>query len=380
MQFPEAPGCGQNNQKIAVFARTMRSGGVERVTLHLINELVGRGVEVDLVLAECKGAYLEKVDPRVNVVDLQALSLRGYTLRLAAYLKRTRPEALLAQGSECGVSAVLARFIARVPTRVVASCHGTLSRAVANSMDFKVRFLPWLIRLTFPFAEAVVAVSEGVANDLSLSVGLPRDSIRVIYNPSVTDDLLSFHSEPPSHPFWQSGVPVLVAVGRMVLAKNFPGLIQAFAKALERKEMRLVVIGDGPERDRLEEMVEELGIDKYVHFPGFLEPPWGWMMHADLFVLSSSWEGLPTVLIEALALGCRIVSTDCPSGPREILSDGRFGILAPVDDVQGLADAMIIALDNRHQPLVQQSRARDFMVAPSVEAYRSLLLTKVESG
>jgi glycosyltransferase involved in cell wall biosynthesis len=327
-----------------------------------------------LVLAECKGEFLERVDPRVKVVDLKALSLRMYTLRLAGYLKRNRPEVLLAQGSECGVSAVLARLIARVPTRIVTSCHGTLSRAVANTTDFKVRFLPWLMRLTFPFADGVVAVSEGVAGDLSATLGFPRESIRVIYNPSVTDSLLSFHSERPSHPFWQSGVPVLVAVGRMVLAKNFPGLIQAFQKALEKREMRLVVIGDGPERGRLERMVDELGIGEFVHFPGFLEPPWQWMIHSDLFVLSSSWEGLPTVLIEALALGCRIVSTDCPSGPREILSDGRFGQLAPVNDAQALADAMLVALDMPHDPLLQKLRARDFMVTPSAEAYRSLLL------
>lgn len=360
--------------KIAIFTRTLRSGGVERVTVNLANEMVGRGLEVDLVLAECKGAYLELLDPRVRRVDLNALALRNYTRKLARYLKEARPDALLAQSAECGVAAVLARWIARVPTRVVASCHGTLSRAVAHALDFKVRFLPWLMRLTYPHADAIVAVSTGVADDLATSLGFERDRISVVFNPSVTAELMAFRSEPPGHRFWQTGKPVIVAVGRMVLAKNFPCLIDAFAKALEQRDMRLLIVGDGPERGRLEQQVEQLGLGEFVDMPGFIDPPWSLMAHSSVFVLSSSWEGLPTVLIEALALGCRIVSTDCQSGPSEILEQGRLGTLVPIDDPASLADAIISALDKSHDPQVQKERAKDFMPGPSTDAYLSLLV------
>lgn len=359
---------------IAVFVRNLRGGGLERVSLNLANELSRRGIQVDMVLAEADGVFLELLDPKIRVVDLNAPSLKGYTFGLLRYLRREKPKALLAQGEEAGVASIVARWLSWVPTRVVVSCHSTISQYVPRSQYFKVRFLPALMRLTYPAADHVVAVSSGVADDLAERVFLSRSQIHVIPNPSIPSDFLTLAPEKPAHRFFSSGLPVVVAVGSLVPAKDYPSLLEAFSMVLQHRDMRLIILGEGAERERLEGLISHLGIQDVVDLPGFVAPPWPFMASSSIFVLSSAWEGLPTVLVEALALGCRIVSTDCRNGPSEILEGGRHGELVPVGAPSEMATAIVRALDRPLDGAAQKIRARDFMPAPCLNAYLPLLL------
>lgn len=360
--------------QVAVFVRNLRGGGLERVSVNLANEFARRGIQVDMVLAEADGVYLEMLDPRIRVVDLKAPSLKGYAFGLLRYLKREKPAALLAQGEEAGVASIFARSVSRVPTRVVVSCHSTISQYVPRSQYFKVRFLPGLMRLTYPWANHVVAVSSGVADDLAERISMSRSRIHVIPNPSISADFMSVSPSQPSHRFFTLGVPVVVAVGSLVVAKDYVSLLEAFSLAIRQRDMRLIILGEGPERGRLEDLIGRLGIQETVDLQGFVDPPWPFMAASSVFVLSSAWEGLPTVLVEALALGCRIVSTDCRNGPTEILEGGRHGTLVPVGSPPEMATAILNALGRPVDVAAQKARARDFMPAPCMNAYLPLLL------
>jgi glycosyltransferase involved in cell wall biosynthesis len=175
---------------------------------------------------------------------------------------------------------------------------------------------------------------------------LPRERVEVVYNPVITPAMLAQARQQPDHPWFGAGQPpVILGVGRLTRQKDFPTLIRAFAEVRRRRPARLIILGEGEDRPELEALIGELGLADHVALPGFRDNAMAYLAGSALFVLSSAWEGLPTVLIEALAAGARVVSTDCPSGPREILQDGRLGVLVPVGDAPALARAMANALD-----------------------------------
>jgi glycosyltransferase involved in cell wall biosynthesis len=217
-----------------------------------------------------------------------------------------------------------------------------------------------LMRLLYPLADCIVAVSAGVADDLSKILKVPRSQIKVIYNPVVTTEMLVASRHRVTHPWFADGEPpVILGIGRLTHAKGFSTLIQAFAKIRKAHiPARLMILGEGNERDKLEKLVFELGIDSDVSLPGFQNNAYSFLRHASVFVLSSLWEGLPTVLIEALACGTPIISTDCHSGPREILEDGKWGILVPVADEDALVTAIQNSLATPQQPIPEIAWAR----------------------
>lgn len=360
---------------IALFTRTLRGGGVERVIANLANEFALRGYRVDMVLAEADGVFLKDLKPSVRVVGLDAPRLRQYTLGLARYLCDQQPDALLSASDECNLAAIWARALVGAPTRVVISSHSTLSRYVPNSRYPKVKLLPALIRLFYRFADGVIAVSGGVADDLAKVSHLPRNRIHVVHNASVTAEIIERKSWPIPHAWFEDkSHPLIVAVGRLRPAKDFHLLINAFSKVYRRRPARLMIVGEGDLRPELEALTESLGLSEVAVMPGFVEDPFPYMAHSSLFVLSSAWEGLPTAVIEALACGCTIVSTDCRSGPREILDDGVYGALVPVGDADQLAAAILLGLDHPADAARQRRRAWDFTPGPSADRYLSILL------
>jgi glycosyltransferase involved in cell wall biosynthesis len=234
-----------------------------------------------------------------------------------------------------------ARRLAGVKTRLVVNEQNTVSREAPNSPRRRHRLVPRLARRFYPWADDVVAVSEGAADDLVRAIGIDEDRVKVVPNPIVTPELRSMMAEPLEDPwFAEGGPPVALAVGRFTQQKDFPTLLRAIAEVRDRRSVRLLVLGDGPERGRLEALVSELGLDDIVRLPGWVVNPYPYMARTDVFVLSSRWEGLPSVLIEALFCGAPVVATDCPSGPMEILEGGRHGVLVPVGDVRALADGI----------------------------------------
>lgn len=337
----------RRTEKLALFLPSLGGGGAERVMVTLAKALAERGFSVDLVLAKAEGPYLGDVPEEVRVVDLGARRVLYSLPGLVRYLRRERPAAMLSALNHANIVAIWARSLSRVATRLVVAEHNTLSLSTENAPSLRARVMPLLIKRFYPLAETVVAVSRGVAEDLVALTGLPPDKVKVIYNPVVTPELFAKAEEPLDHPWFQPGEPpVILGVGRLTKQKDFPTLIRAFALVRKERPARLMILGEGEDRPQLEALVWELGLEEDVALPGFVDNPYKYMKRAAVFVLSSAWEGLPTVLIEALALGTPVVSTNCLSGPAEILEGGRWGSLVPAGDESRLAGAVLETLSH----------------------------------
>ncbi|MGI9604617.1 MAG: glycosyltransferase [Acidimicrobiales bacterium] len=336
-------------RRLAVFLPSLAGGGAERTMVSLIGAIVERDLDVDLVLSAAEGPYLPDVPPRVRVVDLGASRVITSAPALIRYLRRERPDALLTVLSHASLVGLVSRALARVPTRVAVLEQDTFSEVARETHRRRARLVPALARLLYPRADAVVAVSTGVADDLADVLGIARKRVSVVYNPVVRPEMAEAARRPAPHPWLADGEPpVVIGIGRLQpRKKDFAALIRAFADARGETGARLMILGEGPERDNLEALVADLGIREHVALPGFVENPHAFLSRAALFVLSSQWEGLPTVLIEALFCGAPVVSTDCPSGPSEILADGEHGVLVPVGDQAALASGIVDGLAGR---------------------------------
>ena len=361
-------------KRLAVFISAMYGGGAQRITLNLIRGIAKRGYHIDLILAKVEGPYLAKVPEAVRVIDLKASRVLTSLPALVRYLRRERPEAMLSIMNYVNIVALWAWRLAGVSTRIVVSEHNTLSLSVQHTSTRRGQLIPQLIKLFYPWANGIVAVSKGVADDLVRTTGLHREHIQVIYNPVVTPELQAKAQAPLDHPWFKPGqAPVLLAVGRLHPQKDFPTLIQAFARVRRARPVKLLILGEGEERPKLESLVRQLDLEQDVSLPGFVENPYAYMAQAALFVLSSRWEGLPTVLIEALSCGTPVIATDCPSGPREILANGQYGQLVPVGDVAVLSQVIGMALTN-HRPPPSRASWQSFEQETVVNQYISALL------
>jgi glycosyltransferase involved in cell wall biosynthesis len=271
--------------------------------------------------------------------------------------------------THCNIVAVWAARLARRRTPVVATVHNTLSQTSQNVRNLGERLSPYLLKTFYPWAVKVVAVSQGAAEDLVTMAGLSPDLIEVIYNPVITPTLIAESRKPPGHPwFTDGGPPVLLGVGRLTRQKDFTTLIRAFHRVRRNRSARLLILGEGVERPTLTALISELGLQHDVELPGWRPDVLACMARCAVFVLSSAWEGLPTVLIEALAAGTRVVATDCKSGPREILQDGSLGALVPVGDATALASAIEETMDCPPGPVSLQVLA-PFSQDVAVEHY-----------
>jgi glycosyltransferase involved in cell wall biosynthesis len=341
-------GMGREKKKhIALFLPSLRGGGAEKVMVNLALGFVEQGLKVDLVLAKAEGPYLSRVPEEVRVVDLGARRVLYSLPGLVRYLRRERPQAMLSALNYANIVAIWAKLLARVQTHLVVSEHNTLSCSTQNASSVRVKLLPLLIKIFYPYADAVVAVSHGVAEDLITMTGLPMEKVKVIYNPVITPELFAKAEEPLDHPWFRPGEPpVVLGVGRLTQQKDFPTLIRAFALVRKERPARLMILGEGEERPKLEALVRELRLEEDVALPGFVDNPYKYMKRAAVFVLSSRWEGFGIVLVEAMALGTPVVATDCPSGPAEILENGKWGHLVPVGEPLHLARAILKILQD----------------------------------
>lgn len=349
----------------------------------LANAFAMRGFNVDLILATAIGPYLKHVSSTVRVVDLKAGRVIKALLPLARYLRRERPTALLSAMGHANVVALLARNLARVPVRVVVSERGLISgeRAIAKGAAALLSFR--LIPMLYSGADAICTVSKAASYDLAAFASLPLQRVHTLYNPFDLARIEQWAAEPLDHPWFQPGQPpVVLAIGRLNEAKDFPVLIRAFARLRQQRMARLVILGEGELRPALEAQLAQLGLGvDAVQLPGFVANPYAWLARCSLFALSSRREGLPGALIEAMACGVPVVSTDCLSGPDEILEGGRWGRLVPVGDADALAQAMADTLDLpcTELPNVRQ-RAADFDQDRAVDAYLRILGMPLQAG
>lgn len=360
--------------RLALFLPSLRGGGAERVMLLLANGFAERGHEVDLVLSEADGPYLKEVSERVRVIDLASPRVSRSLLPLVRYLRSERPSALLSAMSHVNVLAVLALTLARTPTKIFLSEHAHFSTSRKNARSRIARAMGLMMRWAYPRADAIAAVSQGVADDLATSLSLDSDRITTIYNPVVTEALISKSLATSNHSWLTDGKSItIIGAGRLVPQKDFATLIRALSIVRKTFPARLIILGEGELRPSLESLVIELGLDDAVDLAGFVENPFSIMQRASLFALSSRWEGFGNVLVEAMACGLPVVSTDCPSGPAEILENGKWGRLVSIGDEHALAQAMLATLRDSEQPDVR-SRAAQFNVDQAVNGYLKLML------
>ncbi len=339
------------SRKLSLFVPSMRGGGAERAMANLANGFIARGHGVELLLAQAEGPNLAWLDPAVTVVDLGLGRVAAAVVPLRRHLRQRRPDALIASWEHANVAAMLASLTARSPVPIVLNEQNTLSQSANEPGRRNGTLLTAMARRLYPRAAGLTAVSAGVADDLAQVVGLDRSRVEVVFNPVISAQLEQLAAQPEPHPWFASGEPpVIVAAGRLRTQKDYPLLITAFARARKRSECRLMIFGDGPEEAALGRLVDELGLVEHVALAGYSANPYPAMRRAAVYAMSSRFEGLPTVLIEALFCGAPVVSTDCPSGPREILAGGRFGRLVPVGDVEALTDALVAGVDGRIDP------------------------------
>jgi glycosyltransferase involved in cell wall biosynthesis len=333
-----------SERRIAFFLPTLAGGGAERVALNLLTGMLELDIPLDLVVADTAGPYLDQVPDGVRLVNLGTARVMKAIPALASYLKETQPVALLSHMNHANIAAILAKELARSKTKLTIVEHDTLS--ASKSKLQRSRFLPLFMKWLYPRAGAIVGVSQGVAADLDSVLGFEPGTVKTIYNP-VVDRQLKLKAQAPldHHWFAPGSPPVFLAVGRLTPQKDFANLIRAFAIVRQQRPARLIILGEGETRSALEAEIATLGITEDVSLPGFNANPYAYMARAAIFVLSSRWEGLPTVSIEAMACGCAVVSTDCPSGPREILAGGKYGLLVPIENSPALAAAMLQTLD-----------------------------------
>ncbi len=331
--MPEQP-------RLGIFAPFKAWGGIERKIVTLCREFLAAGVRPRLILTRgSEVPYPDNLPTEVEIVDLHSRRKIDAIVRLRQHLLEQPVSALLTAKDHAAKAAIIARM-SGVDVPVYIKVTNTLSQTLRRPGK------RWTARWLYAQADGIIANSSGVADDLRSTLGLSPGLLHVIHNPTVTSDFPQRASQPVHHPWFNEDVPVVVAAGRLTPQKDFSTLLNAFQRARRDRRMRLVFLGDGAGLSGLKHRADQLGVSNDVDFPGSVDDPLPYMAKASGFVLSSRYEGLPNVLIEAMAVGTPVVATDCPSGPREILENGAHCPLVPVGDVEALATGITRILDD----------------------------------
>ncbi|MGK7943684.1 MAG: glycosyltransferase [Microcystaceae cyanobacterium] len=337
----------QSNQtQVAFYMRVLSGGGAEKVIVTLMRQLVKQGIKVDLILNVKEGPYLPQVPDAVRIIELGTPKLKAGLPKFIQYLRQERPCCLfplLPLNTEVGI---VAKILSGVPIRLIVSQRNLLSarrRSISKGIE---RWIPLMSVFSYRFADKITAVSHGVADDLVKVTGISRSKIKVIYNPIDHDYLHQKAQDQVDHPWFQPNQPpVILGIGRLEPQKDFQTLIRAFELVRQQHSCRLVLLGRGSERQSLTHLIEELGLKEEIALLGFVENPYAYLKRSNVFVLSSIWEGMPNVLLEALALGVPSISTDCQGkGAAEVLDNGRCGPLVPIGDPKAIADEILKVL------------------------------------
>ncbi|WP_146197917.1 glycosyltransferase [Caulobacter endophyticus] len=359
---------------VLILLHDLRGGGAERAMLRLAGGMAAAGRRVHLLLVSAQGDYLSEIPPAVTMSDLGGGSVFGAIPAIAKALKTYQPRAFLAALTHVNVAAIIAAALAGYRGRLVVSERNQISAkaAAAKSLREKITYAvaPWAYART----DGIVAVSDGVAKDLITFARLPAEIVHYVHNP-VYDAGLAVRGEAPApHPWLEDGgAPVIIAVGRLHEQKDFATLLAGFFELRATRPARLIIFGEGPERQALERLISGSAFAADVALPGFCTNPFAAMSRAAMLVLSSRWEGFPNVLVEAMSCGAAVAATDCPSGPQEILDGGRYGPLVKVGDASGLAMAMSAVLDNPDAGPIAAERAKVFSVERAAASYLEIL-------
>jgi glycosyltransferase involved in cell wall biosynthesis len=410
-------------QRIAFLLDNLNGGGAEKVVLDIASGFLAIGHHVDLLVCELKGDLCASIPPGVNVVVLERVgklqgllaALRGggwqglpstlYWMSMAGkipqafryipgigdYLHSTRPAVLYSALGKSSIGAVLAASAPQVTARVFVGVH--IAMSVRSELSRKsgkgqAHAMVPMSRYCFSRAHGVIAASHGVGADAIDFLGLDPTRVHVVYNPIAKAGSDDQSGAVPDHPWFRPGAPpVILGMGRLVAQKNFPLLIRAFAAVRQHCDSRLVILGGDKSsaeqmlhRQELQDLAQELGVAADVELLGFQSDPHAFLRSARLFVLSSNFEGFGNVVVEALLAGCPVVSTDCPSGPAEILDNGEYGALVPVNDLESLTAAILAGLTSDPEPEKLRQRGREFSLDRAVDGYYQVFFGEGSAG
>ncbi len=368
--------CNQKLQHIAFILNSLAGGGTEKVILTLAEEFISRGIKVDLLVCKHDGALIKNTPQGTNVIELKKhnrLTLFKYIFKLPPvdwlslvailfsrkipkpfsripslqkYLALSKPEAILSSQNTVNIVSLWTKSLSTTNTNFIIRQSNFLSKSMPAGKNYIERkiLLP-LAKRWYKRADKIITVSHEIQDDLIKNFLINKNKITTIYNPLHLIKITKLASKKPDDPWFTDSIPIVLAVGRLNKVKNYPLLFKAIKKVNEHQHVRLIVLGDGSERESLEHLANKLNIKSFMKMPGYMSNPYQYMKHSDVFALSSNHEGLPNVLQEAMACGCKIISTDCPSGPKEILSNGSYGKLIPVNDVDAMASAITASIN-----------------------------------
>ena len=356
--------------RVAFFLPSLAGGGAERMVLNLIRGLQAFPVQIDLLTATLNGELVSQIPQGINVVDLHQGRVFSSLFPLIRFLRKNHPDILFSAVDNANLIAILAGLLSGTQTKRVISVHqvGTKFRKIHHGVREKILLLG--TRLFFRYAHQIVAVSRGVAEDLIRDVKLNPSLVTTIANPILSTQKLEELRISPQ--VKKEGEVRIVSAGRLVKEKDFFTLLTAFSIIHQRISSQLTIFGEGPERAQLERYRDELGLTKVVNFPGFYADIFQSMASATLCVVSSLTEGFGNVIVEALACGVPVVATDCPSGPREILQEGKYGRLVEMQQPEKMAEAILASAAQKTDCSFLQDRAGDFTFEKIASVYYDL--------
>ena len=340
-----------SGKKLAIFLPSLSGGGAERAMIAVANGLA-EFIKVDLVVSNAEGAYKNEVNANVNIIDFQSHRLLFSFFKLKNYINKHKPTTFISVLTTANIVSIIARFFSKSEFRLILSERASVAAALSDNPLWQARVLPFLIKLLYNYSDKVISVSKGIAEELISDFGIEREKSHVIYNPVVNELLIKKSLEHLENIYFDHRkVPMILGVGRLTSQKNFELLIKSFSILRKSIKAKLVILGEGPLRGELENLAKDLGVEKDVHLPGFVDNPFMWMKNSKVFVLSSDYEGLPNALIQAMACGTEVISTNCPTGPEEILENGKWGKLVNMHDIEGMANAMISSFQEQNQSI-----------------------------
>lgn len=360
-------------RRVCINPGTLGQGGIGNNSIQLAEALITKGLEVDLFLTHASGGRISSVPDKVNIYEGGGRALTSFP-HLVQYLRSCEPDLLISARDHINVLSVVACKMARVQTKVACTFRTHIS-VDTHFKSWRGRFYNSLARYVVKRADHLVGVSKGVSSDVEEWLGESKGKVKTIYNPAWNERLADQVGQPVAHSWLQHDThgPVLISVGRLTKQKDFPTLLKAFAGVRKFMDARLIILGEGEERQSLKSLANSLDLSEHVSMPGHVSNPVSHMARADLFVLSSAWEGFGNVIVEALGVGTPVVATDCPSGPAEILEEGRYGRLIPVGDWRKLAHAITEVLQQPVDSKLLQSRAAAFTAEHCASQYMRLM-------
>ncbi|CAA6825361.1 MAG: Glycosyl transferase, group 1 [uncultured Thiotrichaceae bacterium] len=359
--------------RLTVLMSFSGAGGVERMVMNLVREFARTGIQVDLLVLRAQGPHLQNIPDNVNLIKLKNTHTLPSVPELARYLKKERPQYMLVAKDRAGRAALLARKFAGTDTKIVIRLGTNLSTALEKKSALSRWFRTAPMKAFYASVDKVVAVSEGVRQDTLGLTELAPECVTVIRNPVITPEMDKAIAEKAEHPWFNdTAITLIMGLGRLSQQKDFATLIHAFALVRKVRPCRLIILGEGGKREELETLIDELNLSDAVSMPGFQSNPYAWLKHASVFVLSSLWEGSPNVLTEALAIGIPSVATLCPSGPDEVLQDGKYGELVPMQDSQAMSQAILKTLDSPLPAETIKLAVEEYRVDISAKKYLAL--------